>query len=80
MLKNLTDIQKELLIEFANNNMNVSKTARQQFMHRNTVVYHLEKVKTQTGLNPFNFFDLVRLLKLCASDILKGKDDKNERN
>lgn len=66
MSKNITDLQKEVLIALANNNMDVSKTSRQIFMHRNSVVYHLEKVDRQTGLNPLNFYDLVRLLELCG--------------
>jgi carbohydrate diacid regulator len=61
--KKLTDVDIKVIIEFANNNMNVSETARHLFMHRNTVIYHLEKVKQITGLSPFNFYDLIQLLK-----------------
>ena len=73
MFKNLTELDIKTVIEFANNNMDVSKTARQLFLSRSAAFYHLEKVKTQTGLDPLNFYDLIQLLKLCGVDILKKK-------
>lgn len=54
---------KEILKAFAENDMNVSKTARESMYHRNNIVYHLKKIEKETGLNPFCFFDLVKLLK-----------------
>ena len=55
-------INKELILAFAQNNMNVSKTSRQVFMHRNTVTYRFEKIKEETGLDPLTFYDLVELV------------------
>ena len=75
MPKNLTDLDIKVLIEFANNNMDVSKTARQLFLSRGAAFYHLEKVERKTGLNPLNFHDLVKLL-----ETYNGKEDKNECN
>ena len=74
MFEKLTDMDIKILIAFADNDMNSSKAGRQQYMHRNSINYHLERVKEKTGLNPFNFYDLVKLLKIC------GKEDKNECN
>ena len=71
MFEKLTQEDMETVIEFANNNMDVSKTARQLFLSRSAAVYHLEKVKTQTGLDPLNFYDLIQLLKLFGEDIFK---------
>ena len=74
MFENLTQLDMETVIEFANNNnMDVSKTERQLFLSRSAAVYHLEKVKTQTGLDPLNFYDLIQLLKLFGEDIFKKK-------
>ncbi len=42
----LTTIEK-----FFENNLNVSETARQLFVHRNTLVYRLEKLEKTTGLD-----------------------------
>ena len=37
--------------KFFENNLNVSETARKLFVHRNTLVYRLEKIKKLTGLD-----------------------------
>lgn len=36
---------------FFDNNLNISETARQLYVHRNTLVYRLEKLQKQTGLD-----------------------------
>ncbi len=48
----LTTINK-----FFENNLNVSETARQLFVHRNTLVYRLEKLQRSTGLDIRSFDD-----------------------
>ena len=42
---------------FFENNLNVSETARQLFVHRNTLVYRLEKLQKSTGLDIRSFED-----------------------
>jgi len=37
--------------KFLENNLNVSETSRKLFVHRNTLVYRLEKIKKLTGLD-----------------------------
>ena len=37
--------------KFFENNLNVSETSRKLFVHRNTLVYRLEKIKKLTGLD-----------------------------
>ena len=37
--------------KFFENNLNVSETSRKLFVHRNTLVYRLEKIKKRTGLD-----------------------------
>ncbi|MGN7468658.1 PucR family transcriptional regulator [Brevibacillus sp. SAFN-007a] len=41
--------------------LNVSETARQLFLHRNTLLYRLDKLTEQTGLDPRQFADAVLL-------------------
>jgi carbohydrate diacid regulator len=41
--------------KFFENNLNVSETARKLFVHRNTLVYRLDKIKKLTGLDLRNF-------------------------
>ena len=37
--------------KFFENNLNVSETSRKLFVHRNTLVYRLEKIRKLTGLD-----------------------------
>ena len=39
------------IAKFFENNLNVSETSRKLFVHRNTLVYRLEKIKKLTGLD-----------------------------
>lgn len=48
----LTTINK-----FFENNLNVSETSRQLFVHRNTLVYRIEKLEMSTGLDIRTFED-----------------------
>lgn len=44
---------------FFDNNLNVSETSRKLFVHRNTLVYRLEKIKKVTGLDLREFEDAI---------------------
>lgn len=48
----LTTVQK-----FFENNLNISETSRQLYVHRNTLVYRIEKVQKATGLDMRVFSD-----------------------
>ena len=43
--------------KFFENSLNVSETARQLYIHRNTLVYRIEKLEKETGLDIRNFDD-----------------------
>ena len=43
--------------KFFENNLNVSETSRQLFVHRNTLVYRIEKLEKSTGLDIRTFDD-----------------------
>ena len=45
--------------KFFENNLNVSETSRKLFVHRNTLVYRIEKVKKITGLDLREFEDAI---------------------
>ena len=47
------------IYKFFENNLNVSETARKLFVHRNTLVYRLEKIKRLTGLDLREFDDAI---------------------
>ena len=50
----LSTIQK-----FFENNLNVSETSRKLFVHRNTLVYRLDKIRRLTGLDLKEFDDAI---------------------
>ena len=65
------DIPKELdeemlmtINKFFNNNLNVSETARQMYVHRNTLVYRIERLCEATGLD-IRVFDDALTLKIA---------------
>lgn len=49
------------------NNLNVSITAKKLFIHRNTLVFRLDKLKQLTGLCPNQFLNHAILCKLISS-------------
>lgn len=54
------DMDEEILTtinKFFENNLNVSETSRQLFIHRNTLVYRIEKLQKSTGLDIRTFDD-----------------------
>jgi len=58
---------------FFRKDLNLSDTARQLFIHRNTLVYRLDKVQRQTGLDLRHFDDAVTFkilyeLKKCGQE------------
>ena len=60
---------------FFENNLNVSETSRQLFVHRNTLVYRIEKLEKSTGLDIRNFEDALTFkISLMVSSYLKHLD------
>ncbi len=58
-----TELKDSIDALFANN-LNISETSRNAFMHRNTLLYRLDKINKITGLNIRNFDDAVTLMIL----------------
>ena len=60
---------------FFDNNLNVSETARQLFIHRNTLVYRMEKLEKATGLDIRTFEDAMTFrIALMVSEYMKFLD------
>ena len=60
--KSPDDFDEETLItiyKFFENNLNVSETSRQLYIHRNTLVYRLDKLQKSTGLDLRIFEDAI---------------------
>ena len=59
--------------EFLNSNLNVSEAARKLYLHRNTMIYRLDKIERATGLNIRSFSDAVSFRILTLIYHLLGK-------
>lgn len=62
--------------KFFENNLNISETSRQLYVHRNTLVYRLDKIQKVTGLDLRNFDDAI-IFKV--SMLVKKYLDRAER-
>ena len=62
--------------KFFENNLNVSETSRKLFVHRNTLVYRLEKIKKLTGLDLREFdHAIVFKVALMVRKYLASRDE-----
>lgn len=54
--------------EFLDSSLNVSETARKLYLHRNTLIYRLDKLEKETGLNIRQFSDAItfRLITILS--------------
>lgn len=75
MDKNPDDFDEETLTtinKFFENSLNVSETSRQLFIHRNTLVYRLDKIQKNTGLDLRVFDDAITFkIALMVRDYMK---------
>ena len=64
----------QLLIVFFENSLNTSETAKQLYVHRNTLIYRLNKISGITGLDIKKFEDAVgfKLAKLIYMRLNKA--------
>lgn len=64
------------LNKFFENNLNVSETSRQLFVHRNTLVYRIEKIQKATGLDLRSFDDALTFkIALMVVNYMKYLDN-----
>ena len=63
---------------FLNNNLNISETSRNAFLHRNTLLYRIDKIHKTTGLNVRKFEDAMtfRILNIIYEKITKEIENK----
>ncbi len=59
--KKINEFLLETLQGFFDNNLSITQTAKTLFIHRNTLLYRLKRVKKITGLDPKKFDDAVQL-------------------
>ncbi len=76
----IENLDRETLITiqaFFENNLNVSETSRKLFVHRNTLVYRLEKIRKITGLDLREFDNAITFkVALMVKKYLSSKNVK----
>ncbi len=73
---NLDEETLTTINKFFENNLNVSETSRQLFVHRNTLVYRIEKLYKSTGLDLRNFEDALTFkIALMVVNYMKYLDN-----
>ena len=76
-LESLDDETLDTVRAFFENNLNVSETSRKLFVHRNTLVYRLEKIRKLTGLDLREFDHAVTFkVALMVKKYLTSKPTK----
>lgn len=56
------------VVSLLNHNMNITSTAKSLYIHRNTLLFRLGKLKETTGLDPCRFFNHALLCKIIFED------------
>ncbi len=77
-----TEVDEEVISTvnaFLDNNFNVSETARQLYIHRNTLGYRIEKLKQATGLDVREFNDALTFrIAILVANYIKFINEKED--
>ena len=66
------------IVKFFENNLNISETARQLYVHRNTLVYRLERIEKEIGLD-IRKFDDAMTFRIAVMVLAHVKDTDNNK-
>jgi len=72
--KKINETLLETLKAFFDNNLSISKTAQVIYVHRNTLLYRLRRVKEITDLDPKKFDDAIQLRIALKMRIYQGSN------
>ena len=62
--KELSNLDKEIITAFAKYDMRPYRVAKNTYISKGTVIYHVKKIKEKTGLDMRRFYDLCKLLEM----------------
>lgn len=86
LTSNISEVMKdkelvECINAFFKNNLNISETSRNAFLHRNTLLYRIEKIYRTTGLNIRNFEDAMsfKLLTIVYNKMIERTGNNNDK-
>jgi len=61
----LTETEVEVVMALARHGLSAGRAAKAIFRHRNTVMWHSEQVRVRLGLDPLDFYDMIKLEKMA---------------
>ena len=64
----------EIIVAMADCNLNMTEAAAKIYSQRNTIWFHANFIKKQTGKDPRNFYDMCELLPMARA-VLEGKHE-----
>lgn len=67
----MTKQESRIIIALANNKLSALRAAKSLNYHRNTILYHVRNVRKETGLDPYDFFDMQTLYAM-AQEVSSG--------
>lgn len=65
----LTRKQKDIIFSLARNGLSQANAARELHYSPNAIWYHTQRILDKTGLNPMDFYDMVKLVALAGGDL-----------
>ena len=66
--KTMSEHEKKVILALADNRLNTSDAANALNLHRNTVLYHIGKIRWSTGLDPLDFHDMCKLYAMVRGE------------
>ncbi len=76
--KSLNLLDEEIMITsemFLKNSLNIAETSRKLYIHRNSLVYRLDKIESITGLDIRSFYDaMIFKIVIMISNYIKNKE------
>ena len=64
----MNELEREVVIALADNRMNLTNAALAMCKHRNSLIYHIQKIKRKTGLDSRDFHDLCKLYAMAIGE------------
>lgn len=64
----MNDIERKIILALAENDMKIYKARKSVFLSDTGFRYHLKKIQKETGLSPWNFYGLVKLVEMAKGE------------
>lgn len=61
----MTKQESKIIIGLAHHGLSALRVAKSLNYHRNTIYYHVKKIRKETGLDPYDFFDMQKLYPMA---------------